>query len=116
MSFSLQAADADGGERDECLSLSNRGMAALRELLIEVADADRGTPVALLVFNDGTLVDPDDCRWIANNLRAVDRRAVSGRRPEPDELLRLVDGVAAFFDECATFGGVGGWWGARRGG
>ena len=109
MSFSLQAVDADGGDRAECLSLSNRAMAALRELLIEVADADRGTQVALLVFNDGTLVDPDDCRWIANNLRAVDRRAISVSRPEPDELLELVDGFAAFCDECATFGGFEVW-------
>src|SRR2546430_17590139 len=105
MSFSLQAADADGGERDECLSLSNRGMAALRELLIEVADADRGTPVALLLFNDGTLVDQDDCRWIANNLRAVDRGAISARRAAPDEPISLLAELAPCSYDCAPLRG-----------
>src|SRR3954466_15681711 len=105
MSFSLQAVDADGGERDDYFSLSNRGMADVRELLIEVANADYGTPVARLIFNDGSLIEPDQCRWIARHLRALDRNEVLRRRPSPDELLAIVDQFAHFCDRCARLGG-----------
>src|SRR4051812_320508 len=108
MSFSLQAVNADG-EREEYFSLSNQGMADVRELLIEVADADHGTPVARLIFNNGSLVEPDDCRWIARPLRAVDREAVMPSRPSPDELLAIVDEFADFCHQCAGLGGFEVW-------
>src|SRR4051812_20091092 len=105
MSFSLQAVDADGGEREEYLSLSNRAMADLRAGLVGVAGDDPGATVRKLGFNDGLRVERDECRWIADRMRLVDRDAILRREPGPEELLDLMDQLAAFAELCATLGG-----------
>jgi hypothetical protein len=105
VSFSLQAVDTDGSEREEFLSLSNGAMADVRAALAGVPGDDPHGTLAKLSFNDGDRVLPRECRWIADRLRAVDRDAILGNEPGPDALLDLIDELIAFADFCATFGG-----------
>ena len=105
MSFSLQAINPDGGERDAYLSLNNRAMTDLRAVIVEADHAPGDSPVAKLVFNDGERVHPDECRWLAGRLRSVDRAAIRDREPGGGELLELVDELAEFCELCASVGG-----------
>ena len=96
MGFSLQAVDPDGGDRDEYLSLSNRAMAGLRKVVGGVAAGKQADTLAKLSSNDGTGVEPEECRWIARQLRAADRVAIGAREPEPEELFGLMDDLESF--------------------
>ena len=80
-------------------------MADLRAVVAGGACDEHADTLANLRFNDGLRVAPDECRWIADRLRAVDRDAILRREPGPRELLGLVDELAAFAELCATPGG-----------
>jgi hypothetical protein len=105
VSFSLRAVDADGGEREEFLSLSNRAMADLRAVLVSVPCGDPDGTLHKLSFNNGDRVTARECRWIDDRLWAVDRGAIRRDEPGPEELLDVIDELSAFADRCAMFGG-----------
>jgi hypothetical protein len=65
--------------------------------------------VEKLVFNDDVRVGPDECRWMASRLRAVDREAFLGRETDSVELFGLVAQLAAFAELCAAVGGFEVW-------
>jgi hypothetical protein len=109
MSFSLQAVDADGGERDEYLSLSVRAMADLRRVVAGDGGCEREDTRAKLAVNDGRRVEPEECRWIARQLRSADREALAAREPGPAELFGLMDELERFCQQCAARGGFEVW-------
>ena len=109
MGFSLQAVDADGSEHDEFLSLSNRAMADLREVVGSVAGGKRADTLAKFMFNDGKRIGPEECHWIARQLRAADRAAIGAREPEPADLFGLMDELERFCERCAGLGGFEVW-------
>jgi hypothetical protein len=103
--FSLQAVDADGGERDEYLSLSNPAMGDLRRVVSNGLGGEGAATLHKLAFNDGERVEPEECRWLARHLRRADHRALAAAEPEPGELLGLMDELERFCGLCAGLGG-----------
>jgi hypothetical protein len=114
MGFSLQAVDAQGRNREEYeyLSYNRRTWFKLVDL-IKTSPAppsdELGEILGSLSWNDGDLVTPGQCRWIAARLANVDHARIMAEEPEPEELLRLVDEVKAFCERCSERGGFEVW-------
>lgn len=105
----MQAVDPDRGEREEFLSFSNRAMADVRGVIASVTGGERDGLLARLSINEGELVEPAECTYLASRLRSLDRGAIVTGTPEPVELLGFIDEFVEFCDRCAALGGFGVW-------
>ena len=110
MGFSLDSLDRSGKQSEdyERLSYTVSAMTALRKV-IRAADlprrTDEGEVLWTLSVNDELVVTPAQSSWLAERLRNADREKIQADDPEPEELLAMVDELAAFCVRCARSGG-----------
>ena len=77
-------------------------MAALRNVVAEAAERENPSLLYRLSFNQGEVIEPEECRWLAAQRRAADRDAVARDDENSEELVGLIDELAAFCEWSET--------------
>ena len=110
MGFTLDSLDRTGGfnEDYEYLSYTVSAMSALRKVIRQARGphaADETDVLWALSLNDEEVIGPAQCAWLAERLGNANREMIHADDPNPEELLEMVEELAAFCVRCAKHGG-----------